>query len=90
MTKTPLLFILLASMLNGERVIDNSKIFGGNPLQSPRDAVEIATSIDSREYFTLEQKISAPIMTITAADVSSRGHGPPWDITSSQLILLQK
>jgi hypothetical protein len=87
-TKAPFTSLVVFTFtLNAIVAIDNSKFSGGNLFQSPLEAVEIATSADSREYFTPEQKISAPIMTTTAADVSSRGQVPPWDVTSGQLVL---
>jgi hypothetical protein len=91
-SKTPL-FTFVAPMLalNLDVAIDNSHVLGGDPFQPPRDAIEIASSTDSLQYFTPEQNISVPVMTITAADVSSRGGTIlPWNVVSRQLILVAK
>lgn len=83
--KTPLvIFALYALMLNGNRALDNSHFLDGDPFQPPRRAAEIATSTNSREYGSLEQKLRAPLMTVTT-NISSDGPVPSWDITSGQL-----
>jgi hypothetical protein len=83
--KTPLAFTLVALTLNGVGAFHNSHFWGGDPLQAPRKAVDIATSQSSREYFSPALKIRAPLMTVTAS-VLSDGPVPAWDVSSGQLL----
>jgi hypothetical protein len=83
--KTPLAFALFTATLNLVVAFDNSHLWGGDPFRPPRKAVEIATSTNSREYVSFEQKIRAPLTTVTAS-ISSDGPVPSWDVTSRQLL----
>jgi hypothetical protein len=78
-------FVVFTLTLNAAEAIDNSKVFDGDPFQSPREAVEVATDPNSREYFSPEQNIRAPLTTVTAS-ISGDGPVPPWDVSNRQLL----
>lgn len=90
-TKAPFTSLVVFTFtLNAIVAIDNSKFLGGNPFLW-HDAVDISVNPNSPAYYSFGQIPSAPVLTIMATDVSSRGQIPPWDVTSGQLVLwLQK